>query len=405
MLSYFFQVEIFGLGNESNVLDLLRFPCAPILSSPKKWRLQYWSHGSVHTVSSVDRKKLIQENLSLQFNELSIYAKGVQTYFCDTQKSFDFNATLHLSPTNKKWDSVWEYSLEDIQSEQRRMSYESQECSLRANDISHCPTLYEFTLPVGSVSNPDKILEDFMPTIANCLAVADIQCQYCGGLDLIPNNEIQINSIHTLAPWAKAYPMIGNLLDKPRPLTIAYESICHKIKNLLSLSDDSIIPVSNSGDKKISIVHIPQSFFEKDNKNNPLSSLLISRDHTTKSFETGGMEGEYKTSRGFVFVTLRRLNELISKKIMPRVQDDKTISLAIPLKYCKMLDIDPNDMIASIVNKQWSVMFENQLDLFYAKTPEEVNPRQRLLNAYNLMLKQTPIRIAYFELLKSLFLE
>jgi hypothetical protein len=401
--TYYLHVEFFGLSNEKNVLDLLYFPCEPILTKPNKWQMRYWVRGKLHTISFADRKKLIEEKLPSSFNGLSISAKGVKTCYQDSL--FDFSAEFHVSPTNEIWDSVWEYDLEPFQAEQQRMTYESQECSLRANQVLQCPSLYEFTLPLGCVSEPDKILRQIIPDIIRSLVNANITCQYCGGLDLILcDNKFRLNALHLLAPWTKTYPMIGELLDKPRSLTIAPESVCNEIKNRLLLSDDAIVSISNSKPQKLSLLHIPQIILEQTELITQIAEFFVPRDITTKSSGIGQDRGEYKDSRGTVFVTLWRLNELIQKKVMPRIRNDYTIFLAIPSKYCKLLNIDPNDMLASIVSKQWAEMFENKLDLFYAQTPSDMDTKQRILNAYDTMIKQTPIRFASYELLKSLFL-
>jgi hypothetical protein len=397
-------VELLGLGNEKNVLDLLYFPCESILTEPNKWQMQYWVKGKLHTISSANRKKLIEEKLPSCFNELSVKAKGVKTCYQDSL--FDFNAEFHISPTNEIWDSVWEYDLEPFQAEQQRMTYESQECSLRANQISQCPSLYEFTLHLGCVSEPDKMLKQFMPDIVRSLVAANISCRYCGGLDLIPyNNKFRLHALHLLAPWPKTYPMIGELLDKPRSLTIALESVCNEIKTRLSLADDAIISIPNSKPQKLSLLHIPQTILEKTELINQIMEFFVPKDINTKPSQTMGQnQDEYTNSRGFVFITLRRLNELIRQKIMPRVRSDYTIFLHIPLKYCKLLDVDPDDMITSMASKEWVTMFENNLDLFYAQTSPDLDTKQRILNAYEMMIKQTPIRLASFKLLQLLFL-
>jgi hypothetical protein len=402
--SYYLHTEIFGLGNEKNILDLLYFPCKSILTEPDKWQIRYWVKGKLHTISSIDRKKLIEEKLPRSFNELSMLAKGVKTCYKDSL--FDFSAEFHISPTNEIWDSVWEYSLEPFQAEQQRMTYESQECSLRANQILQYPSLYEFTLPLGCISEPDKTLKQIIPDIIHSLVNARITCRYCGGVDLVScDNKFRLNALHLLAPWPKTYPMIGELLDKPRSLTIALESVCNEIKTRLSLADDAVISIPNSKPQKLSLLHIPQIILEKTELINPIMEFFVPKDVNTKSSQIVEQnQGEYEDSRGSIFVTNRRLNELIQKKIMPRLRSDYTIFLQIPLKYCKLLDIDPDDMIASVVRKQWVTMFENNLDLFYAQTSPDLDTKQRILNAYSMMMKQTPIRLASFELLKSLFL-
>jgi hypothetical protein len=402
--SYYLHTEIFGLGNEKNVLDLLYFPCESILTEPNKWQIRYWVKGKLHTISSADRNKLIEEKLPPSFNELSLSAKGVKTCYQDSL--FDFSAEFHISPTNEIWDSVWEYDLEPFQAEQQRMTYESQECSLRANQVLQCPSLYEFTLPLGCISEPDETLKQIIPDIICSLVNANITCRYCGGFDLIPcDNNFRLNALHLLAPWPKTYPMIGELLDKPHSLTIALESVCNEIRNRLSLADDAIVSIPNSKPQKLSLLHIPQTILEKTESINQIMEFFVPKDINTKASQTMGQnQGEYKNSRGSIFVTHRQLNELIQKKIMPRIRSDYTIFLQIPLKYCKLLDVDPDDMIASIASKQWVMMFENNLDLFYAQTSPDLDAKQRILNAYEMMMKQTPIRLASFELLQSIFL-
>jgi hypothetical protein len=359
-------------------LDLLRFPCDPFLSVTGKWKSSWWIKGKQGKATSSDRNKLIKEKLPMSFNKLSLSISNVHVNFYETP--FDFDGTFHVSPTSQIWDTVWEYNLDQIESEQIRMSFESQECSLRANNITQYPSLYEFILPLNTHVNPDEVLHDLLFPIARSFSNADISCAYRGGFDLITSlNDIRFNTLQTLAPWSQTYQMIGDYIDKLRSIMIVPLSIGEEIKKRLHLSDDSICMIPSSYSHQLTLVHIPQSTLKNIDQHNSLVDLCIRKDATTKSFEMGRGEGEYKTSQGAVFVNGQRMNDLIRKKIMPRIKESDTLFLIIPQKYCDYLKIDATKMIVWTVNKQWAKMFDDQLDLFFAQTPSNLLPNNVFL--------------------------
>jgi hypothetical protein len=381
---YTLQVELYGLAQDYSVLEILYLVSEPLLLA-KTWKCIYWQKGKCHKLTVKNTKQLIHKLSQLQYNEIEIKSSQV-VFLPNTNQSilFNFDGYLNISPTNEMWDSVWDDYFEDHAHEQRRMSYQSKEGSTRYSNVQQRPLFYEFSIPGIKSDNPDEILVKLIPTIVETIERNPIATSYFGGLEFHKNGFTNpfVNSLDSLAPWPGTYSLIGEYVDKLRPLTIASESLCRKIVQTLSLPEKSIIPLvpcKTTTTTTMAIVHIPYDIINDDRQKNVISSLLVPKNDSTATPRYGSAKGEF-TLDGSLMCTLRRFKELTDQKIMPRLRGpcEYTVYLSIPEKYCVMLGIDPEDMIVSQVQKERKKLNEERFDLFFNQTPESWSIRERV---------------------------
>jgi hypothetical protein len=401
---YHIQFELFCTDQDSRIFEILKFPSEPLISSVEKWNCRYWVRGRTHSLSSNKITKIIDKLSSVTLNELSLYSKDIMIHLSESQLyKTKFNSHLDISPTSNVWDSVWDYEIDDlkhIQEEQRRMSYESNECSLRYNDIQKRPSLYTFSLILNETIN----LHDLIHPIAKTIYHANMNCNFLGGAKIISSESFGYDdALSTLAPWAKTYEMIGNYLDCLRPIIIASDTLCRNIKNTFSLHENNLITISKQDSTPIGILYIPESILEDETSIKKVNKYLVAKDETTKNYSFKESIGEFILPHGGVIYTFRRLKDLMQKKILPRVHHNQIVSLVLPSKYCDLLEIDQDDMLARIFQKRWIEMFTHSLDICFERLSEVSNMKERILLAYEKALKENSMYVAYLGLLKNLY--
>jgi hypothetical protein len=194
--------------------------------------------------------------------------------------------------------------------------------------------------------------------------------------------------------------MIGEKLDCLRPLTIAPISLCTKIKNTLSLPDSAYYQCTDS----LSLLCIPVEVIENEL---PLSvsELLVPRNKTTQYQAIVSGSGDYVLPGGGIIRTRKRFNQLLDKKILPQLEEDNTLFLLIPEQYCRLMNIDPDNMLVLPLVKETARKFESMLEQCFNDLLDIYDIKLRIWTAYENMLLKNDVHVTYFDLITELYFD
>jgi hypothetical protein len=357
----------------------------------------------MNNVDFKDINALIEYARTIRFNEMNIHSKKIRFNIpCLRTKKEITWFQFHVSPTSQIWNPVYGNRVKNKEDEPLRKTYESREVALKTMGITQQPSLIEFVINIEENRDSDSIICNIATVVAQTLLNANLKISCLGGINIKRYNRYQYhpNSITNLATWSLTYPMIGEKLDCLRPLTIAPVSLCTKIKNTLSLPDNAYYRCTDS----LSLLCIPVEVIENEL---PLSvsELLVPRNETTQYQAIVSGYGDYALPGGGIIRTRRRFNQLLDKKILPQLDEENTLFLLIPEQYCRLMNIDTDNMLVLPLAKETARKIESMLDQCFNDLTDICDIKLRIWTAYENMLLKNDVHVTYFDLLTELYFD
>jgi hypothetical protein len=402
-LRYRIFFELFLLSQSNDSLEILKFLREPLIPSSDKWKWTYWSRGKETTIIREELSNLIADISGTKFNHAWFSRK--QSLFRVSEITGEkelFYANYFPSPTCVFWDVTSEYRLRNGNSEDIRRVYQHKEALLRTNGVDIQPSLLMFDILIQSNLAPDVLLNRMIPVIVDCFNGITINTPFIGGIDIQKYNPkvyAYCDGITKLEFWPFTYPMIGKWFDRLRPINIASKFLCNGIKKILSVPDIYYAPMPTSISDDMAIVQIPLSVFEDEYQIEKLNRFVVPCDASTERVVFRQERGEFATESGEPIFTLRRYRQKFPSP--PNIQEGFALFPILPSKYCKMLNIDMEDMAVFVMEKKWRELFEKELDRCFAQLSNIENLHEKIWKMYLMAIKNTNSNVCYLELLQG----
>lgn len=206
------------MAQDAEVLNLLRFPSAPLVPLNSKTKAKYWSRGSTVYKKPKDLNKFItlmsEEHINMialnyQFSPHHILEADIVVQKITNQ--------LDISPTNALWAPTRVYEPSSYKAKKIRRSYQSLEISLKWHEVFMYPTLLTSLIELQGSTDKEQVyqimLDLILKSIPETLAghaitgYAEIGC-----LD---------NIVRMLTGWPKTYPLLNERFSELHSILIS----------------------------------------------------------------------------------------------------------------------------------------------------------------------------------------
>jgi hypothetical protein len=402
--------ELFLLSQSSDSLEILKFIREPLIpfSVDGTWKWTYWFHGKEIKIVRNNLSDIIMDVSKTKFNHAWFSRPqspfNIPNIICEQE---NFYADYFPSPTSVFWDVVSNYRLRSGDPEDIRRVYQNREAIVRTNEINVQPSLLIFDILVQSDLSPDDLLKQIIPVVVSCFDGITVSTPFIGGIDIQKYNPKLYaygDGITKLEFWPFTYPMIGKWLDRLRPINIASRFLCDGIRKVLDLSDTYFMSIPSAGlANDMAIVQIPLSIFDEEEQIEKLNRFVVPCDATTERVTFDQSRGEFITESGEPIFTLRRYRQKFP--LPPSIAAGSDLFLILPEKYCRMLNIDVEDMAVFVMEKNWRKEFEKELDKCFDSFAHVTDLHERVWKMYFTATQKKHFNVCYLDLIRGFILK
>lgn len=371
MNTYTLNFELVALEYDASVLQLLRLPCMPV-AQIQKIKAVYWQNGGKRSFTADSADKIISKLSNTSFNELEVHLKLADNSQ-NVNNLFESNRChilFDISPSCSLWNTVSNDSYADNEAERNRISFQSYEVSLNMRAIKR-PSYCSFNIPTNCTSNPDDFLKSVIPSIIQMFVNSNITCTFLGGIECRTSGgqcaKYFTNLLpHLLSRWPYAYPMIGDKMDKVRPITIAPEILCEKIRCDLELPKESLYDLPNTGSQPMALLQIPLFYWDNPTTITRLNRFAVPRNETTIYNRPANLEVRENTDcSDHSCWSYLKYTSLMDQNVLPPLPDECVFLFFVPIKYCYLININPGDMLVHPVQKEFADLYSITFEEIY----------------------------------------
>jgi len=386
-------VQFWTVDCDLDTLNLLRFPASMDFITDMKLKLKrtvdeekkYTKPKDINkTISFLSGQKLNEVALTFNFEPFEIEEEGVTLLSIHNELSFFANHALwalRSSDPLNMGDIIQYYptSMESLLT-----------CYTKSKNMEE---LYAFAFDMVAVNIPEQFYDK---VIFGAIDIIEFPYKDIRDIEAYRYDKV----ISRLAPYNKEDLNLDKNFDDVHPIMIG--------------PYDKVINLSNSFDEQVTVrkLHNPKrdmgmlrfDNFERRKKEiaKNAASFIIEGDKTKEYI--------YKLHKGEFFLTFEggpRYNQVVrttkrwqtmwnENMISEKQKEESEIVEDILPKYCAMLNINPDDMLAGLGYKGDRAYFEQEVDEYFSELPDSIPLEERILEAHicNIYHKSTDMYAA-----------
>ncbi|MDZ8140136.1 MAG: hypothetical protein RM049_33415 [Nostoc sp. DedQUE04] len=384
---WIFRIQILSFLQNSEVLNLLRFPTNPLLPKNVEVEASYWSRGCTVKKSSKNINNLINFLSDKQSNRISFSYNFIPYNIPGLDISVKkITNQLDISPTNLIWASTTGYQTHNYSDEAIRMTFESKAISLKHKEIYVYPTLLDCVIILKGSNNKDEMYQRLFNLLSCSIPHTLMNKTIIGCAELDEHSELIsfLNILNRLTPWANAYSFLSERFDDLHPILIGPLNLC---RNLSSIFDNVVQLENVSGidtEQALGIVFIPQTILKNTNSRNIAQPYLVPKDKSNDCYhQLNPILGEFEVGRSRIKVfTARRWRELSERGMTPQLREDSKPFHVIQPEYCLKIGIDPDNMLIRVLQDEIARKIEQEINDCFGKLSIEIPLRMRVWLAH-----------------------
>jgi hypothetical protein len=308
--------------------------------------------------SQIDR--LFSDPLVDRVNRVDIDSEGRRAFGLG---KIDCGQTLSVSPTSGLWASVTTYNPEKPPKDIGAVgTWCDVEYRIKGSAVKNCPTGLRTVFTVDEDVIDDQrfvgILTEALLRIPEKLDVFGVA--YYG--HVLPEMELPPGTLEHLQRWNKCLDELGDKFAYLCEWMMGGSDTLHRMSKLIPGS--YVIPLTG---RKAAILRIPEEALEQE-MSPALASFIVERNDVNKWYVPGEGEDEFSFGRPFF---VRRRYELLRASdripISPWFPENAVLPIMAE-RYCKMIGVDPLDMLVSETYDYLWEDFQSDVDRFFAET-------------------------------------
>lgn len=401
------HVQICSTEQDASVLDLLHFPSSPLLPSDAEMSAASWASGKVTRNNSRSTQELVRVLSSRHMNEVKVdYSFAPHQVPHGPITLERVNCILEISPTNTLWQSAKGFEAPDPSTESIRRTFENREIGMKWHGISAYPTLLETQVLLRCDLMRDELIEAMFPLLARSVPTVLATRPLIGCADVKEDRGlvgVLPNMLEALAPWPRAFELLGDRIDDLHQVIIAKGSLCRNIVQELGSAARFQEVSPEERQNSVGFILFPREVLKDPTTPVLLQSWLVPKDETTaRTRELNSAVGEFRFGSN-VFYTAKRNAELVRDGLIAEPKSGWAFYYLIHSKYCKMMGIEEDEMLVDLWQESLIKSEQQKIDDYFAQMPEDIPLDQRVWVAHRDIWKKRALSSQVVSFLRERF--
>lgn len=376
-------IQLFTFEQTPEALNLLHFPTYPLLPETFKIKSTRWAMGCNKASSTQDINKIIEAADQKKANEIKINYSFEPYILPETSiKVHKLYKVLTLSPCNCVWSTTNTYEAHTIHHERIRGTFESKQIYVKRQNLVY-PTLLETIIKFDSPSSEEENYESFWSILSQSFPQDLLKLKVFGCADIGKADYVSFFDILSNVSCYKInYAILYNKLDRLHPILINSSGLCSQIKKIFPRLTKLKLIESSDGQNQLEILNFSPKSIEKPRTQKLIQPYLVSKESTDpKRLELA--PGEFIIGDAKITIyTLKRWETLKANGLTLYLPEDMQIFTVILPKYCRMIDINPKEMIIELMDVSMRAKVEAEIDKNFNELSTTMNLRQRIYLAH-----------------------
>lgn len=406
------SIQVLSSIDDTGLYELLSFPSSPFVKPNQRVQAVIWANGGSASMTagvedicdSITKSKANFVEMSYKPSSPGELDFGMVVTACNCQ--------LRISPTSPLWASTSQVTSKEREPDRPFYELDGFARFLRWQQVAACPHLWHVEMRFETRLSLPDMRRGFARALRHCFESVRVSQPFHGFVDFHPSKSPAF--VFTVfdsmqREWPGAIPELDSKYDALHPILFGAKDDGGILEQ--GLGDHGVVDKFTYFDTDINgfVAVLEDEAIQDRAVLSKTAQIFVSRNSATaiKRPAPDPKLGEYELETRQILYSIKRRRELEEADIIPTSDDNYVHMAVIPEKYCRLLGIEPDDMIGCFKDRTIATSYPDEFEAAWEKQDATLPLKERVVATYDELFKAFRWRSLKvpFQLVKKYFLE